>query len=85
MTLYQDLTDQQLADKVKQLTDEYEKVMLGGVAIVVAGQGRRIEYTRANVTGLLSLLTAAQREQQRRAGVQVSGAIRVNFPYAGDY
>ncbi len=83
--LYTDLSDVDLELKVKDLTAKYERVMEGGAAVVVAGEGRRVEYTRANDKGLLALLTAARREQQRRAGVQVSGAIQVTFPYAGDY
>lgn len=79
--LYGNLTDDQLAAKINELTTKYETALAGGVAVVVAGEGRRVEYTRANATGLMSLITAATREQQRRAGVQVEGAIRVRFPY----
>ncbi|HEY0083914.1 MAG TPA: hypothetical protein VGB61_14065, partial [Pyrinomonadaceae bacterium] len=60
-----------------------EKVIGGGVAVVVAGEGRRIEYSRANGGGLEALLKAACRERDRRAGVQVSGALRVRYLYAG--
>lgn len=83
--LYTNLDDTQLAAKVTELTTKYETAIGGGVVTVVAGEGRRIEYSRANAAGLQSLLTAAVREQQRRAGIQVDGAISVTFPYGGDY
>lgn len=81
--LYTNLSDEELEDKITTLTAAYEKAMLGGVATVVAGGGRRMEYTTANASGLLSLITAATREKQRRSGVQTTGAIRVVFPYGG--
>jgi hypothetical protein len=83
--LYNDLTDEELAAKKKELVGKYETAIGGGVATVIAGEGRRVEYTRANASGLESLIKALDREQQKRAGVQVSGAIRVTFPYSGDY
>jgi peptidoglycan hydrolase-like protein with peptidoglycan-binding domain len=82
--LYGNLSDDDLAAKIVELTASYEKTMTGGAAIVVAGQGRRIEYTRSNSSGLMALLTAATREQQRRAGIQVDGALSITFPYGGD-
>jgi membrane protease subunit (stomatin/prohibitin family) len=81
--LYQDLTDEELVAKIANLTSLYETAISGGTAVVVAGEGRRVEYTRSNAAGLASLITAAQREQQRRAGVQITGAIAVSYPYGG--
>ena len=78
--IYTRLTDEQLAAKVEELSTAYEKAVGGGVA-VVAGEGRRMEYSRANAPGLYSLLTVALREQDRRSGVQVSGAIAVRYPH----
>lgn len=83
--LYGDMTDVELAAKIVELRAAYETAISGKVATVVAGEGRRVEYTRANIDGLKGLLTAAIRERARRDGVQVSGAIRVHFPYGGDY
>lgn len=81
--IYGHLTDEELAAKIADLASKYENAQTGGVAIVVAGDGRRIEYTRSNSAGLLGLLTDASRERDRRAGVHTSGAIRVVFPYGG--
>lgn len=80
-TIYGDMTDEELAAKIAELRGHVEQVAIGGVAVVVAGEGRRIEYSRANEKGLLALLAAASREKARRAGVQVSGAIQVTYPY----
>ena len=82
MKLYQNLTDVELAAKITYLTEKLETVVGGGVALVVAGESRRIEYSRANQQGLEALLKAAQNEQDRRNGIQVSGAIGVSYPYA---
>lgn len=81
--LYGDLTDEQLDAKIADLRAKLETVYEGGAAIVVAGEGRRVEYTRSNASGLEGMLKDAVREKQRRAGVQVSGALGVVFPYGG--
>jgi hypothetical protein len=83
--LYGDLSDADLDAKILELRIAYETAVGGKVATVIAGEGRRIEYTRANLEGLKGLLTSATRERDRRAGVQTSGAIRVTFPYGGDF
>lgn len=83
--LYQDLTADELKAKIADLTTKYETAMGGGVAIVVAGEGRRVEYTRANADGLMSLINAAQRQLDRLNGVRVDGALPISFPYAGNY
>lgn len=83
--MYEDLTDAALDAKIVELREKVEQVAMGGVARVVAGNGRRIEYSDANRGGLEGLLKLAIREKQARAGVQVSGAINVTFPYGGDF
>lgn len=83
--LYGHLTDEALAAKIVELSAKYETAISGGVATVVAGQGRRIEYTKANAEGLKSLLTDAIRERDGRAGVQIGGALPITFPYGGDF
>ena len=85
MGLYDDLTDEDLDAKIVELRGKVEQVISGGVARVVAGNGRRIEYSSANREGLEGLFKAAVREKQARAGVQVSGAINVTFLYGGDF
>jgi hypothetical protein len=83
--IYEHLTDTELDAKKRMLAEKYEEAMGGGVAIVIAGEGRRVEYTRANADGLLSLMKAVDLEQRKRRGEQVSGAISVTFPYGGDF
>lgn len=80
--LYGDLDDAALDAKILDLRGKLETVVLGGVALVVAGEGRRIEYSRANQSGLEGLVRDAVRERDRRAGVQITGAIAVRYGYA---
>lgn len=79
MGFYSDLTDEELAAKVTELRDAYEKTIGGGVA-VIAGNGRRMEYTRADSKALMGLLRDAQNEQDERRGNCPTGAIGVIFP-----
>lgn len=83
--MYEDLSDDDLKAEIIDLRGKIKIVVGGGTAVVVAGEGRRVEYTAANLKGLQSLLTAAIRERDERAGVQISGAIAVTFPYGGDF
>jgi len=76
MGIYSDLDDEELAAKIIQLRDAVETAAGGGVA-VIAGEGRRMEYTRANSSGLKELLRAALSERDSRAGGSPDAAIRV--------
>jgi len=78
--IYTNLSDADLQAKIDTFTSAYEAAMSGGVATVVAGEGRRIEYTKSNATGLYSLLKLALDEQQRRTGVVTTGAIEIIWP-----
>lgn len=79
--MYADLTDEELNAKVSELRDAIEKVSLGGAVAVIAGEGRRVEYTRANSEGLNSLYRLAIIEVEKRAnGGRVGGrALGVRF------
>ncbi len=74
------LNDQELAALIVELRTGLKEAMLGGGVAVVAGEGRRLEYTRANIDDLKRELTAALREKGRRdPDFDVAGAIAVEF------
>jgi len=79
MSFYEDLDDEDLAAKIKELRVAYETV-IGGQVAVIAGNGRRMEYTRADSKALLGLLREAQNLRDERGGATVSGAIGVFYP-----
>lgn len=81
MAMYSDLTDEELDAKIIELRDKVETVVGGGAVAVIAGEGRRKEYTRGNIDGLRGLLNAAIIERDKRAnGGRLPGrAIGVRF------
>ena len=81
--MYEDLTDAELDTKIAELRGKYEDVLSGGAAVVIAGEGRRVEYTRGNIDGLEKLLDLARSERTRRAngGRFPNRAIRVRHIY----
>lgn len=64
--MYSDLTDEELEAKITELRDGIEKVAMGGAVAVIAGEGRRKEFTRSNSTELRKLLNAALDERDNR-------------------
>lgn len=58
MGIYDDLTEQELRDLISQTRSAYLETIQGGVAEVIAGEGRRMEYSRADSTALLRQLYA---------------------------
>jgi hypothetical protein len=81
MAMYSDLTDEELAAKITELRGKVETVAGGGAVAVIAGEGRRKEFTRGNIGDLRALLTEAVQEAERRAnGGRLRGrAIGVRF------
>lgn len=80
MGRFSGLTDQQLADKIVRYETAQEEVDLGESVIVVAGEGRRTEFTRANSANIRTTLDALLRERDRRNGTGGRGqAIEVIF------
>lgn len=81
--MYSDLTDLELDEKIVELRTKVEQVVGGGGVAVLAGEGRRVEYTRGNVAGLEALLTEARNEKERRGnGGRLRGrAIGVRHDY----
>lgn len=81
--MYSDLDDEELDAEIVELRTKVKEVMAGGAVQVIAGEGRRIEYTRSNLDGLESLLRAALNEREKRAnGGRLPGrALRVRHSY----
>jgi hypothetical protein len=60
------LTGEELDALIAELRDAYKAAMLGGGVGSVQGEGRKIEYTRANISNLRAELRAALREKERQ-------------------
>lgn len=78
------MTDEELQAKITKYSEAIEQVATGGVG-VVAGEGRRMEYTQGNSKLLERLLYRAEEEWYRRHPEDrptVSGAcaISMSFP-----
>lgn len=81
--MFDDLTDEALDAKIVELRGKIEKVMSGEAVAVMAGEGRRIEYTRGNVDGLQQLLDSAitERDRRRNSGRRPGRALNVRHCY----
>lgn len=64
--MYDDLDDEALDAKIIELRDKIEKVAGGGQVAVIAGEGRRREFTRSNLGELQRMLTVASNTRERR-------------------
>lgn len=81
--MFDDLTDEELAAKIIELRTKIETVAGGGAVTVIAGEGRRKEFSRGNIDDLERLLNMALAEKERRAnGGRLCGrALRVRHTY----
>ena len=77
---YASLSDEDLIAEINDLNTAKRKAMMGGIA-VIAGEGRRVEYSKADVGAMNVTLRELYAEARRRrldiAGV--GGAIKVEF------
>lgn len=64
--MYDDLDDAALDAKIIELRGLLEQVVGGGEVAVIAGEGRRKEFTRANLDGLQRLYDQAVATKARR-------------------
>jgi len=80
--MYDDLDDAALAAKIIELRDKIEAVAAGGTVAVIAGEGRRKEFTPSSIAALRQLYTEACNARERRSnGGRLRGrAIRARFP-----
>lgn len=77
MSLYADLTDEQLDAEIASLRTKMRDPEPGVRS--VAGEGRRMEFFGGNSSNLQSLLRQALEEKARREGRPAGGAIGVWF------
>lgn len=78
---YSDLSDEALDAKIAELGQKVENLATGGGVEVVAGEGRRMEFTRSSRGDLLALYRSAVEERRKRRGdAPLQTGIRVNFP-----
>lgn len=66
MARYSDLTDEELQGKITSFRNALEELALGGGVSVVAGEGRRMEFTRSNIKDCERLLEALEAEWDSR-------------------
>ena len=64
--MFDDLTDDELKARITSYRDALEKLAMGGVVTVIAGEGRRKEITRGNSADLRALLAEARDALDRR-------------------
>ena len=74
--MYDDLDDAALDAKISELRTKLEAVT-GGDVVRISGEGRTLEYGRANVGGLKTLLREARAERDRRSNGRAGRAINV--------
>jgi hypothetical protein len=74
MRLYEDFTDEELAAEIAAYRGAIRKADLNDVG-VVAGEGRRVEFTRSNVGSARTALRDMLAEWNRRNGRHGGGSI----------
>jgi hypothetical protein len=65
MALYDDLTLVELDAKIVELRTKIETVASGGGVSVIAGEGRRKEFTKSNLDALRALLQDALNAKEK--------------------
>ena len=74
------LNDAELDVLIAELRAGYREAVVGGGVAAVRGEGRALEYTRANLGDLKRELASALREKARRdPSYDAEGALRVEF------
>lgn len=66
MGRYSNLTDEELSAKITSFRDAIEAIALGGDVSVVAGEGRRMEFTRSNVKDAERIMQQLEAEWDAR-------------------
>jgi hypothetical protein len=81
MRPYMNLTDDELTAAIIDTYAARRKVAAGGDAVVIAGEGRRVEYTRPQA-GLIDQDLRQMEYEARLRGLEIAGqggAISVEF------
>jgi len=73
MRPYADLTDELLIAEIEQYRAARKEAMFGGGVGVIAGEGRRIEYTKTSIRGLDEELRVLYYEARQR-GLPIGGS-----------
>lgn len=68
MGLYSLKTDQELLDLIAKYEAAIETATIGGDVAVIAGEGRRMEFTSCNIGGAWKILRELVAELARRPG-----------------
>lgn len=81
MRPYINYTDDEVVTAITETYAARRKIAAGGIAVVIAGEGRRVEYSQANGTMLSEDLRMLEYEARKR-GLDIAGdggAIEVEF------
>jgi hypothetical protein len=81
MRPYINYTDDEIVEAITETYAARRKINSGGIAVVVAGEGRRVEYSRGNTTALAEDLRMLEYEARLRR-LEIAGdngAIAVEF------
>lgn len=73
MNPYTGLTDDELIAEINEYRAARKEALFGGGVGVVQAEGRRLEFTRANLTGLDAELRMLYYEARRR-GLEIGGS-----------
>lgn len=82
--MYEDLSDEDLDEKIAKFRDAIEEATIGGDVAVIVSDGRRMELTRGNMAGSEKLLTRLLEEKEMRAngGILRGRALGMRFDRA---
>lgn len=81
MRPYINYTDDEVITAITETYTARRKTAAGGIAVVIAGEGRRVEYSQANA-GMLSEDLRMLEYEARLRGLEIAGiggAIAVEF------
>jgi hypothetical protein len=81
MRPYMNYTDDEIVTAITETYAARRKIAAGGLAVVIAGEGRRVEYTQGSASLLAEDLRMLEYEARQR-GLEIAGqggAISVEF------
>lgn len=81
MSIYSGISDEDLLDEISQFRSARRELMLGQGVAVVAGEGRRMEFTRANAGDLTTELKNLIAEANCRGLIEASGGGAISLEF----